>query len=141
MVANIKSLGTSLSEVNCEKKLVYSFCQLPVTYLFKMTSFGFSEPNFFKLWKKHDWVIYCGKKYWFLQISKTFSRRWKDWFSQFIFTILIYPESAETADLRQIADILLDPQLIIFSIMSENILRSYFIWYNMYLKLSLFIWG
>lgn len=52
---------------------------------------------------------------------------WKDWFSQFIFTILIYPESAETADLRQIADILLDPQLIIFSIMSENILRSYFI--------------
>lgn len=62
-----------------------------------MTSFGFSEANFFKLWKKHDWVIYCGKKYWFLQISKTFSRRWKDWFSQFIFTILIYPESAETA--------------------------------------------
>lgn len=51
---------------------------------------------------------------------------WKDWFSQFIFTILIYPEN-ETADLRKIADILLDPQLIIFSIMSANILRSYFI--------------
>lgn len=37
-----------------------------------------------------------------------FSRMWKGWFSQFIVTILIYPES-ETADLRKIADILLDP--------------------------------